>query len=346
MKGRPIPMPAPSRSRHALTAVALLATLALAACGGGDSGGGASTTPATATATAPAAPAASATAPAAPSKPAKPAKASGLTVGIGEQGAAMFTDPRFKSLGIDKARLVTSYDTTDVKFEREIVDGWLAAAAAAGAEPFITFGHSRVHPKKLPSAAEFRSSFRAFHKRYPAVRVYAPWNELNHASQPTSDAPARAAEYYNVVKDECPDCTVLAGDVLDQPGMGRYVKEYRRHLDGTPAIWGLHNYSDTNRFRDSGLRELLDTVRGDVWLTETGGLVQFGKSFPRDGRRAGRAVSYALRLARKHSRVKRIYLYNWTGAKPTDRFDSGLVGPNGEPRPGYRRLRDALKKKS
>jgi hypothetical protein len=260
-------------------------------------------------------------------------------VGIGEQGLAMFTDARFKSLGIDKARLVTAYDATRVRFERDIDDAWLASAAAAGVEPFITFGHSRVHPKKLPSVAEFRSSFRAFRTRYPGVRVYAPWNEINHKSQPTSDAPARAAEYYNVIKAECPDCTVLAGDVLDQPGMGRYLKTYRRHLQGTPKIWGLHNYSDTNRFRDSGLRELLATVPGNVWLTETGGVVTFGRNFPHDEQRAARAVSYALRQARKHDRVKRIYLYNWTGSKPGERFDSGLIGPDGKARPGYQRLR-------
>jgi hypothetical protein len=305
----------------------LLGALALSACGGGDSGGG------TDTGTAGTPPAATAPAPA-------PA---GLEIGIGEQGLKMFSDPLFKELGITKARLVTAYDTTRVGFERDIVEQWLAGAAAAGVEPFITFGHSRVNPKKLPSAAEFRSAFRSFRKRWPQVKVYAPWNEINHASQPTSRSPQRAAEYYDVITEECPDCTVLAGDVLDQAGMGRYLEEYRSHLKGTPKIWGLHNYADTNRFRETGLRELLDTVSGDVWLTETGGIVKFGRSFPRDERRAARAVSFALRLARKHERVKRIYLYNWTGAEPDARFDSGLVGPDGKPRPAYERLKAALK---
>jgi hypothetical protein len=321
----------PSGIRRALIAVALLATLVLAACGGGDSGDGGSsgsTAPAQAPAPAPA--------------PAPARKQSGLAVGIGEQGAAMFADPRFKALGIDKARLVTAYDATRVGFERALVDTWLRAAREAGVEPFVTFGHSRVHPEKLPSVAEFRSDFRAFRKRYPDVRVYAPWNEINHASQPTSRAPARAAAYYNVVKAECPDCTVLAGDVLDQAGMDRYLREYRRHLDGEPRIWGLHNYADSNRFRHSGLGELLATVPGDVWLTETGGIVRFGRSFPQDERRAARAISYALRLARAHDRVKRVYLYNWTGSKPSDRFDSGLIGPDGRTRPGYEALRKAL----
>jgi hypothetical protein len=315
-----------------IAGVALAAALACAGCGGGSGGGSsgsASTQP-----PAGGSPSPVATAPA-------PAPA-GLLVGIGDQNPAMFTDKRFKALGIKSARLVTSYDAARVPFERDLVDRWLAAAAAAGVEGFVTFGHSRVHPQRLPSVREFRSDFRAFHTRYPSVTLYAPWNEINHSSQPTSDAPERAAQYYNVVTQECPTCTVLAGDVLDQPGMVRYVRRYRRALKGTPQIWGLHNYADSNRFRDSGVGDLLKTVRGDVWLTETGGIVRFGRNFPQDEQRAARAVSYAIALARKHKRVKRIYLYNWTGAQPGDRFDSGLIGPDAKARPAYDRLRSAL----
>jgi len=218
----------------------------------------------------------------------------------------------------------------------------LKKAQQAGVEPFVTFGHSRVHPKKLPSVAEYRRAFKAFRKRYPAVRVYAPWNEINHASQPTHDQPKRAAEYYNVVQSSCDGCTVLAGDVLDQPGMTRYVKRYRRYLVGAPSIWGLHNYADANRFRDSGLRALLDTVKGDVWLTETGGIVRFGRSFPQDEKRAARAVKYVLALANRTPRVQRSYLYNWTGTPSSDRFDAGLIAPDGTTRPAYDVLREYL----
>ena len=263
-------------------------------------------------------------------------------IGIGDQQAAMFTDKRFKELGIEHVRLVVSYDAVDVGFERDLTDTWLSRAQQAGAEPFVTFGHSRVNPNELPSVAEFRRAFEAFRKRYPKVRVFAAWNEINHASQPTHDAPARAAEYYNVVKASCDGCTVLAGDVLDQPGMTRYVKRYRRHLKGTPDVWGLHNYADANRFRDSGLRDLLRTVKGDVWLTETGGIVRFGRSFPQDEQRAARAVKYVLTLARRTPRVQRVYLYNWTGTLASDRFDPGLIAPTGEPRPAYDVLRAYL----
>ena len=278
----------------------------------------------------------------APGSPPTPPE--GLVIGIGEQQTAMFDDPRFRALGIKHARLVISYDAIKVPFERALADSWIAGARRAGAEPFITFGHSRVKPKKLPSVAEFRAAFRAFRARYPDVKAYAPWNEINHVSQPTHDQPRRAAEYYNVLREECDGCTVLEGDALDQGGMGRYVERYRRGLRGTPRIWGLHNYADANRMRDRGLRELLAAVPGDVWLTETGGIVQFGRSFPRDEERAARATRFALDLARRHERVKRIYLYNWTGSKPTDRFDAGLIGPDGKPRPAYAVLKAALRR--
>jgi hypothetical protein len=294
--------------------LAVLAVLLLAGCGGGGEDDGGS----------------------------PPSSRAGLVVGIGEQGVPMFTNPRFRALEVKHARLVVAYDAVAVDFERGLTDAWLAGARAAGVEPFITFGHSRVKPKKLPTVAEFRTAFRAFRARYPQVRVYAPWNEINHDSQPTAQAPQRAAEFYNAIKAGCRGCTVLAGDVLDQAGMVRYVERYRRHLEGFPRIWGLHNYADANRFRDSGLRDLLSAVSGDVWLTETGGIVRFGRSFPYDEARAARAVSFALGLARRHERVKRVYLYNWTGARRADRFDSGLVGPDGRPRPGYEALRGSL----
>lgn len=269
-------------------------------------------------------------------------KQGSFVVGIGEQNSPMFADQRFRDLGIEHVRLVVPYDAAGRPDERALVSAWLRGAEAAGAEPFITFGHSRATPKKLPSVAEFRAAFDAFRRRWPDVRVYAPWNEINHVSQPTARSPRRAAEYYNVVKARCEDCTVLAGDVLDQAGMTRYVKQYRRYLEGEPEIWGLHNYADTNRFRTSGLRDLLRTVKGDVWLTETGGIVKFGRSFPRDEKRAARSVRFALKLARDNERVKRVYLYNWTGAQPDARFDSGLIGSDGTARPGYDALKAAL----
>lgn len=268
----------------------------------------------------------------------------GLVVGIGEHGPAMFDDPRFRELGIKHARLVVAYDAARVEFERDTVDTWLAAAKRAGVEPFITFGHSRVNPKKLPSQEEFRMRFTEFRQRWPQVRVYAAWNEANHASQPTADHPEAAADFYDVVREGCRGCTVVAGDLLDEGDLREYLADYRAALDSEPTVWGLHNYSDTNRFRTTGLRRMLAATEGDLWLTETGGIYQFGRSFPPDARRQARATRYTLRLARDHPRVRRVYLYNWTGAPPDARFDAGLVGPDGQERPALAEVRKALER--
>jgi hypothetical protein len=219
--------------------------------------------------------------------------------------------------------------------ERALADQWLAAARAAGVEPLVTFGASRVKPSSLPTVAQFRALFRAFRARYPKVHVFAPWNEANHASQPTADDPARAAAYYDAMRAECPGCTIVAADVLDQAGFERWLRRFRAATSGRPRLWGLHNYSDTNRFRTRGTRAMLRTVPGDIWVTETGGVARFGRAFPFDLRRQARAVRFTFRLLELSPRLRRLYLYNWTGAPAGARFDAGLTNADGSARPAY-----------
>src|ERR1700691_6393685 len=84
-----------------------------------------------------------------------------------------------------------------------------------------------------------------------------------------------------------------------------------------PSIWGLHNYSDTNRYSGSRTRAILAAVPGQVWRTETGGIVQFGSDFPNKKgsglTRAAKALSYMFKIAASSSRIKRLYIYDWTG---------------------------------
>jgi hypothetical protein len=265
-------------------------------------------------------------------------------VGIGDQAAAFFDARLFRALKVDKARRVVPWDAMTLPAERALTDQWLAGAKKAGVEPFVTFGASRVKPATLPSVEQFRAAFQAFRKRYPQVHVYAPWNEINHKSQPTADHPDRAAAYYEVVRDGCPGCTVLAADVLDQSGFPRYLKRFRAALKGpTPQLWGLHNYSDTNRFRTRGTRQMLRAVPGEIWVTETGGVARFGRSFRFDLKRQARATAYMFSLLKLSSRIRRLYLYNWTGSPPGARFDAGLTNADGSPRPAYATLKRELR---
>jgi hypothetical protein len=78
-----------------------------------------------------------------------------------------------------------------------------------------------------------------------------------------------------------------------------------------------------------------------VWLTETGGVVRFVTqkgvvALPKSESRARKAIDYMFRLAEANAkRIKRIYVYQWKVNNPFDRFDAGIVRPDGTPRPSY-----------
>jgi putative glycosyl hydrolase len=264
-------------------------------------------------------------------------------IGMGDQQYGLFTDPLFTPLGIKRVRYIAPYDAA-IKddFERQEADLFMAAAKTSGRKVLVSFSHSRRsgRTKHLPSVKEFTKDFRAFKKRYPQVKEYSPWNEANHNSQPTYKSPKRTAEFFIALKKYCKGCTIVALDVLDSTNVNstiKYIKTFTKYAKkGKPKIWGLHNYSDTNRFRNKGTKAVLKVIKGDLWLTETGGVVKFGSAFPYNEQRAGKALNYLFTtLAPSNKRIKRVYLYAWSGSAPGARFDAGLLDANGLPRPGY-----------
>jgi plastocyanin len=265
-------------------------------------------------------------------------------VGISDNQLTTFADPNFQVLRLRYARLVTPWNSVFTEPDR--LDGWLQAARLHGIRPLVSFEHTRGQQCpgrhcKGPTVTRFRRAWNAFHRKYPWVKDISPWNEVNSATQPTGTKPALAASYYNVVRGACRGCTIVAADLLDASNIRRYVAAFLAKAKGKPRLWGLHNYTDTNRFRSRGTNALLQTVRGTVWLTETGGVVRFvtqkGKvALPKSESRARRAMGYMFRLAEANSkRIKRIYVYQWKVNNPFDRFDAGVVRPNGKPRPSY-----------
>jgi hypothetical protein len=129
--------------------------------------------------------------------------------------------------------------------------------------------------------------------------------------------------------------------MLDSSNIRRYSAAFLAKAKGKPRMWGLHNYTDTNRFRSRGTSALLQTVKGQVWLTETGGVVKFVTqkgvvALPKSESRAKRAIDYMFRLAEMNAkRIKRIYVYQWKVNNTFDRFDAGIVRPDGTPRPSF-----------
>jgi hypothetical protein len=278
-----------------------------------------------------------------------------VLVGIGDQDASMFTDPLYTQVGFKRARYFPSWNVALKPTEARWLDQWLAQAEATGTEPLISFfaalgSRCPKRPCKLPTVSEYTRAFKAFRKRWPRVKVVSPWNEANHRSQPTFKNPKRAAQYYNVVRKYCTGCKIVAADVIDEVNMERWLKVFKETAK-KPRIWGLHNYRDTNKRKGQrlgGTARLLKAVRGEIWLTETGGIVKFvlpsGHTlFPFSESRADTATKRMFALASRYrSRIKRLYIYHWKQASKDNRFDAGLVRRNGTARPAYNTVRRQL----
>ena len=269
------------------------------------------------------------------------------TLGVGEQKPELFSDSRWKRLGLRDVRYITPWDTLDDPVQLERLDRWMVAARAARARVLLGFAHSLRSERlarTLPSRRQFRRQFRRIRARYPEVRSWIVWSEANDPGALTSKRPRRAAQFFDVVANLCRGCNIVAADVLDVPGMPAWIRRFQRHARHRPRIWGLHNYADANRFRRSGLRALLRSVRGDVWLTETGGLVlrrtyrgtRVLRTYRYSLRHAARATRHVLGLSCLSRRIRRVYLYHWQAPRPVTSWDSGLLDPFGHPRPAYR----------
>ncbi len=276
------------------------------------------------------------------------ASASYLT-GVGDEQAAMFSSPLWQQLHSKIVRYIAPYDAANHADDMGRARNWIAQAEASHQQVLVAFYHSEHTPTKLPSVSSYQKAVAKFVKAFPKVRQYQSWNEANRGnlkgsfSSPSAGASAR---YYQALKRVCSGCTVIGLDVLDANtinGTLRYVAAFKsevKHLRTVmPSIWGLHNYSDLNRLQSWRTREISKAMGGQVWLTETGGIVQFKPSFTNKNgsglSRASKVLKYMFNVAASNPRIKRLYIYNWIGGNTRTRFDAGLMNAHNQPRPGY-----------
>jgi hypothetical protein len=273
-----------------------------------------------------------------------PAAGAVVPTGIADQAPDFLGDPLFTQLGVRLTRVVVPWDaalTGDARTER-----FMRVAADHGVVPLVAFDRARDEDCSdrpacdRPAPEAYAAGVRAFLARWPAVREIVPFNEPNHRSEPTAGRPELAAAYYAKARRACPGCLLVAGDLLDAPGLRAWLEAYRAALPEEPAVWGLHDYYDATYFSASGIDTLLDAVPGQVWLTETGGIVRFG-ALPEDEARAAGSIRWMYGLAAARPRVTRLYLYQWESTVFSP-FDAGLVRPDGTPRPSLDEVRRAL----
>lgn len=297
---------------------------------------------------------------------ASPASAASYKLGISDQSAAVFTHPLFKPLKLRIARYVTPWDVMAdyAVADRNNLINWTNHARANGQRIMIAFeaSHSPGHQTEVPSKAKYTAMLRKFKAAYPYVRDIQPWNEVNrcqyrtetgyYAGQPICKKPKKAAEYYMAALKvfKGPRYKVSGLDILDGANIDcsamycalRYIRTFLKYAKPHPKFWGFHNYSDTNRFSTMRTRAMLRaTKRGDVWITETGGIVSLGKNFPFSTSRAAKALGCMFTVAKVSRRITRMYVYHFFGLPKGKSFDAGLLNSQGGKRPGY----DVVKKR-
>ena len=279
-----------------------------------------------------------------------------VRIGIGDQQAAMFSHPEFQKLKIKRVRYFIRWDAIRHPNDLATADAYVAAARRANVSVLMHISSDNLVRKKakLPKLSRYKSDVTRLIKRYRAqgVKEWGSRNEANHDSQATWKSPKRAADEFKIVRRACSRCTIVALDVLDQRGVERYMSRfysalgsYRRYA----KIVGIHNYSDINRKRTRGTTSIIRTAKRynggtQFWLTETGGVVNFGSNFPYSESRAANRLKYLVTTTKRLRRsIKRVYVYNWTGAQRGARFDAGVTGPNGETRPALTVLKQQIR---
>jgi hypothetical protein len=290
-----------------------------------------------------------------------PASASAsATVGVSDQQASTFTNPLFAPLKLKVARYIAPYDVTSEPTERAAWESWLKAAKAAHETILISFEHSRLSSKynQAPSVATYTKALTAFKKKYGKSFDVTPWNEVNVCQakgrmegQPSkicksATGPKLVAQYYSAAKTVFSGRKVTAIDILDGANVGgavSYLKKFLKYVKGTPAYWGIHNYSDTNRGSYSRTSRLIKTInnkKAQIWLTETGGQLRLrgvwaGGSESAAETKAASALKCMFSMPKKYSQIKRLYVYQFNGAPESNDFDAGLINIDNTKRKGY-----------
>jgi len=255
-------------------------------------------------------------------------------IGIADNKPDMFADARFQALHLGYARLDLRWDVLADAGATAQLDAWMAGARADRVRPLITFDRSPRRPSYNPTPQQLAGALKGLRARYPFVKDFSSWNEANMNKKPQI-----VAKWWLALRKACPTCTVLGTDLLDKPNMIPWAQRFVAAAGRTPKVWGLHNYVDANTMSTRTTRKLLKAIGGNIWFTETGGIVRRANNstliFPTGAARAAKVTSFIFgHLARLSPRIQRVYLYHWdTGIGGGPTWDSGFVGPDGQARP-------------
>jgi hypothetical protein len=258
----------------------------------------------------------------------------------------MFEAAQFQRLHVPTARLIVSWNVAVSRDKTELnsTRKWLSSAKSDHVTPLISFAGKGNY---IPSTPVYTAAIKAFLHDFPQVKTYTPWNEPDWIYRPAlANNPGLAASYFNTLAYWCHRCTIVAGDVYRpaNQNLAGWVRTYARALHARPKAWALHNYDDIRAHNTQQLRALESVTSGPIWLTEISGVERRGHcGCPNlSPARANVDERFLFSLPKRDHRIQRIYHYQFQGVTWAP-WDSGLLGPQGKPRPAYWTFANALK---
>ena len=262
------------------------------------------------------------------------------TYGMGDQNPTSYQDKRMLSMHkLKTARYAVAWDWYKDPTQATLLSWWMSTVKAAHMKPLISFNrnwHGSSGRKKIPSLSAYKKGFKLCRQRFPYVRDFSAWNEPNAPEQPFYKKPAKAAKFFNALRTACKKCHIVAADINDSKNMVRWLRTYKKHVRKA-KYWGLHNYKDTSSRNTRGTTKVFSRmVKGQVWLTETGGLINRGGL-----KGQAKSVKRVFTLTHQIKKIKRVYFYQWRGVKKSH-WDSAFLAPNGKKRPAYFTLKRNL----
>jgi hypothetical protein len=159
---------------------------------------------------------------------------------------------------------------------RERFESWLTDIGSIGLT--IDVGLTSYNGVFPPSSAEYKMRLTEVLKEAGTlkytVRYLEAWNEPNGQGK---ESEINAAHFTNEAHLACeeasPRCTIIAGNVEDNPTAKAYEEKYRAYLNPVPTVWGIHPYVSVETRKEGHYLEALEGLPnkgiGDqIWFTE------------------------------------------------------------------------------
>jgi hypothetical protein len=264
--------------------------------------------------------------------------------------AGLFDDTWVHGPGahVDFARYVVQWNVISGDYPTYLreFEAWLGDVASIGLKPEIAL---TSYDGSLPGTPrEYETELVKILARARALGEPIGWLEAWNEPNGQGDESARdAAAFTNAASSVCEgeyECTVIAGDFEDSPGVAAYEDEYVSALYPVPTNWGVHPYYSVGEESEAPFETVREHLPNGgagerIWFTEVaarkctdfdGDLVESG-----EGGQA-RQADWLVNTLIRNARPAHVFYYELLlreGREPecaSEGSDSALYVPSGD----------------